>query len=137
MDYMISPIINDDCSVYVIDEKIFSVEILNKNKSPSYKSVLYNLELLFKFLHQYFKFTIYEDKTFLKEIQPHLLERLSTSLTNDCISRITPTSSADLKNFTPIVQAINDFQYFLVKIGRKSIRFFIFFYLSTIITINI
>ncbi|OAD61567.1 Centromere/kinetochore protein zw10 like protein [Eufriesea mexicana] len=117
MDYMISPIINDDCSVYVIDEKIFSVEILNKNKSPSYKSVLYNLELLFKFLHQHFKFTIYEDKTFLKEIQPHLLERLTTSLTNDCISRITPTSSADLKNFTPIVQAINDFQYFLVKIG--------------------
>lgn len=79
--------------------------------------MLYNLELLFKFLHQHFQFTIYDDETFLKEIQPHLLEQLSTSLKNDCISRITPTSSADLKNFTPIVQAINDFQYFLVKIG--------------------
>ncbi|KOX68210.1 Centromere/kinetochore protein zw10 like protein [Melipona quadrifasciata] len=81
MDHIISPIINDDCSVYVVNEKIFTVEVLNK------------------------------------KIQPHLLERLSTSLKNDCISRITPTSSVDLKNFAPIVQAINDFQYFLVKIG--------------------
>ncbi|XP_016921068.1 centromere/kinetochore protein zw10 homolog isoform X1 [Apis cerana] len=117
MDYIINPIINDDCSVYVIDEKVFTVEIFKKKKSPGYKSVLYNLELLFKFLHQHFQFTIYDDETFLKEIQPHLLEQLSTSLKNDCISRITPTSSADLKNFTPIIQAINDFQYFLVKIG--------------------
>ncbi|XP_071865112.1 zeste-white 10 kinetochore protein [Bombus fervidus] len=117
MNHMISPIINDDCSVYVIDEKMFTVEILNKKKLPGYKSVLYNLELLFKFLYQHFQFTIHDDRTFLKEIQPHLLERLSTSLKDDCISRITPTSSADLKNFTPIVQAINDFQYFLVKIG--------------------
>ncbi|KOC70027.1 Centromere/kinetochore protein zw10 like protein [Habropoda laboriosa] len=85
MDYVISPIINDDCSVY--------------------------------FLHQHFNFTIYDDETFLKQIQPHLLGRLSKSLTADCISRITPMSSADLKNFTPIVQAIDDFQYFLVKIG--------------------
>ncbi|CAK9795229.1 Centromere/kinetochore protein zw10 homolog [Anthophora quadrimaculata] len=116
MDYMINPIINDDCSVYVADE-VFTVEILARKKSPGYKCVLYNLELLFKFLHQHFNFTIYDDETFLKQIQPHLLERLSRSLTADCISRITPTSSADLKNFTPIVQAIDDFQYFLVKIG--------------------
>lgn len=128
MDYIINPIINDDCSVYVIDEKIFTVEILKKKKLPGYKSVLYNLELLFKFLHQHFQFTIYDDETFLKEIQPHLLEQLSTSLKNDCISRITPTSSADLKNFTPIVQAINDFQYFLVKIGRKFVSFFFHFF---------
>ncbi|XP_034173768.2 zeste-white 10 kinetochore protein isoform X1 [Osmia lignaria lignaria] len=117
MDYIITPIINDDCSVYVVDEKVFTVEVLNKKKSPSYKSVLYNLELLFKFLHQYFSVIIYDEETFLKQIQPHLLDRLSTSLTADCISRIIPTSNADLKNFTPIVQAINDFQYFLVKIG--------------------
>ncbi|XP_012142032.1 zeste-white 10 kinetochore protein [Megachile rotundata] len=117
MDYIINPIINDDCSVYVVDEKVFTVEVLNKKKSPTYKSVLYNLELLFKFLHQYFNMIIYDDETFLKQIQPHLLERLSASLTADCISRIIPTSNADLKNFTPIVQAINDFQYFLVKIG--------------------
>lgn len=138
MDYIINPIINDDCSVYVIDEKVFTVEIFKKNKSSGYKSVLYNLELLFKFLHQHFQFTIYDDETFLKKIQPHLLEQLSTSLKNDCISRITPTSSADLKNFTPIVQAINDFQYFLVKIGRKFVSFFfIFLKLNIIITINV
>ncbi|KAK9303924.1 hypothetical protein QLX08_004517 [Tetragonisca angustula] len=117
MDHIIGPIINDDCSVYVVNEKIFTVEVLNKRKPHGYKSVLHNLELLFKFLHQHFQFTVHDDETFLKEIQPHLLERLSTSLKNDCISRITPTSSVDLKNFTPIVQAINDFQYFLVKIG--------------------
>ncbi|KAF3420746.1 hypothetical protein E2986_03244 [Frieseomelitta varia] len=117
MDHIIGPIINDNCSVYVVNEKIFTVEVLNKSKPHGYKSVLHNLELLFKFLHQHFQFTVHDDETFLKEIQPHLLERLSTSLKNDCISRITPTSSVDLKNFAPIVQAINDFQYFLVKIG--------------------
>ncbi|PBC33069.1 Centromere/kinetochore protein zw10 [Apis cerana cerana] len=38
MDYIINPIINDDCSVYVIDEKVFTVEIFKKKKSPGYKS---------------------------------------------------------------------------------------------------
>lgn len=120
MDHMISPIINDDCSVYVIQEQIFTVEILDRKKSPSYKSVLYNLELLFKFLHQHFNITIGEE-TFLKQIQPYLLDQLSTSLTADCISRIVPMSSADLKNFTPIVQAINNFQNFLVDIGTMLV----------------
>lgn len=117
MDHMIIPIINDDCSVHVKDEKVFTVEILNKRQSPSYKAVLHNLELLFKFLHQHLNVTVYDDETFLKQIQPYLLDRLSESLTADCLSQIVPTCSADLKNFIPIVQAINDFQYFLVDIG--------------------
>ncbi|XP_015431621.1 PREDICTED: centromere/kinetochore protein zw10 homolog [Dufourea novaeangliae] len=117
MDHVINPIINDDCSVYVVDEKIFTIEILTKKKPPSYKNVLYNLELLFKFLHQHFNLIIHDEETFLKGIQPYLLDRLSASLTTNCISRIVPTSSTDLKNFTPIVQAIYDFQYFLVEIG--------------------
>ncbi|XP_076628616.1 zeste-white 10 kinetochore protein isoform X1 [Colletes latitarsis] len=117
IDHVIDPIINDDCSVYVIDEKIFTIEILNKKKSPSFKSVFYNLEMLFKFLHQHFNLIIHDDETFLKQIQPHLLDRLSAMLTADCISQIIPTSSADLKNFEPIVKTINDFQYFLVEIG--------------------
>ncbi|XP_031844991.1 zeste-white 10 kinetochore protein [Nomia melanderi] len=117
MEYVINPTINDDCSIYVVNEKIFTIEILNKKKSPGYKCVLYNLELLFKFLHQHLNVIIHDEETFLKEIKPHLLDKLSTSLTNNCISRIVPTSSADLKNFTPIVQAIYDFQYFLVEIG--------------------
>ncbi|CAL7934411.1 unnamed protein product [Xylocopa violacea] len=117
MNYIISPIINDNCSLRVIDEKIFSIEILERKKSPGYKCVLHNLELLYKFLYQHFNFTIHGDETFLKGMQPYLLEPLSTLLTKDCISRITPTSSADLKNFMPIVQAIDDFQHFLVAIG--------------------
>ncbi|XP_076655809.1 zeste-white 10 kinetochore protein [Halictus rubicundus] len=117
MDHVINPIINDDCSVYVANERVFTIEILNKKKSPSYKSVLHNLELLFKFLHQHFNVITHDEETFLKEIKPHLLDKLSASLTTNCISRIVPTSSAELKNFTPIVQAIYDFQYFLVDIG--------------------
>lgn len=120
MDHMISPIINDDCSIYVVQERIFTVEILNRKKSPSYNSVLYNLELLFKFLHQHFNITIGE-VSFLMQIQPYLLDQLCTSLTADCISRIVPTSSADLKNFTPIVQVINNFQNFLVDIGTMFV----------------
>lgn len=117
MERIIDSIINNDCSVYIIDEAVFVVEILKAKKPPCYKSVLHNLELLFKFLHQHFNFTVHDDETFLKVLQPSLLEPLSTSLNDNCISRITPTSSADLKNFAPIVQAINDFQYFLVEIG--------------------
>ncbi|XP_076174713.1 zeste-white 10 kinetochore protein isoform X2 [Ptiloglossa arizonensis] len=117
MEHVINPIINDDCFVHVIDDKIFTVEILNRKKSASYKIVLHNLELLFKFLHQHLNLAIDDDNSFLKQIQPHLLDRLSAMLTTNCISRIVPTSSADLKNFTPIVKAIDDFQYFLVEIG--------------------
>ncbi|XP_033336792.1 zeste-white 10 kinetochore protein [Megalopta genalis] len=117
MDHVINPIINDDCSVYVTNTKIFTIKILDKKKSPSYKSVLYNLELLFKFLYQHFNIITHDKETFLNEIKPHLLDRLSASLTTNCISRIVPTSSADLKNFTPIVQTIFDFQNFLVDIG--------------------
>ncbi|XP_053979432.1 centromere/kinetochore protein zw10 homolog [Hylaeus volcanicus] len=117
MNYVIAPIINDECSVYVVNEKVFTVEIMNRKKSPSYKSVFYNLELLFKFLHQHFNLAIYDNETFLKQIQPHLLDRLSAMLMADCISHIAPTSSTDLKNFAPIVKEIDDFQYFLVEIG--------------------
>ncbi|XP_078037414.1 zeste-white 10 kinetochore protein [Augochlora pura] len=117
MDHVINPIINDDCSVYVSNAKIFTIEILDKKKSPSYKSVLYNLKLLFKFLYEHFNVITHDEETFLDKIKPHLLDRLSASLTTNCISRIVPTSSADLKNFTPIVQTIVDFQNFLVDIG--------------------
>ncbi|EZA57238.1 Centromere/kinetochore protein zw10-like protein [Ooceraea biroi] len=72
------------------------------------------------FLHQHLNLPITDDKTFLKKMQPHLLERLSHMLTTDCISHTIPTSNADLKNFKPVVEAINEFQDYLMEIGFLS-----------------
>lgn len=117
MDYIIKPIIYDHCSVYVIKERVFTVEILEKKKKPCYKGVLYNLKLLFKFLHQHLNLIVADNETFLRKLQPHLLEQLSRPLIADCISHTIPTSNADLKNFEPVVETINEFQNFLVAIG--------------------
>lgn len=117
MDYIIKPIIYDHCSVYVIKERVFTVEILEKKKIPYYKGVLYNLKLLFKFLHQHLNLIVADNKTFLRKLQLHLLEQLSQPLITDCISHTIPTSNADLKNFEPVVETINEFQNYLVEIG--------------------
>nr|XP_011698225.1 PREDICTED: centromere/kinetochore protein zw10 homolog [Wasmannia auropunctata]XP_011698226.1 PREDICTED: centromere/kinetochore protein zw10 homolog [Wasmannia auropunctata] len=119
MDIMIKPIIYDQCSVYVVKERVFTVEILEKNKTPCYKGVLYNLKLLFKFLHQHLSLVV-DNETFLRRLQPHLLEQLSRPLIADCISHTIPTSNADLKNFEPVVEMINEFQNYLVEIGFLS-----------------
>ncbi|XP_024889791.1 centromere/kinetochore protein zw10 homolog [Temnothorax curvispinosus] len=120
MDHIIKPIIYDHCSVYVVKEKVFTVEILERKKMPCYKGVLYNLKLLFKFLHQHLNLMIADDETFLRKLQPHLLEQLSRPLIADCISHTIPTSNADLKNFEPVVETINEFQNYLVVIGFLS-----------------
>lgn len=117
MDYIIKPIIYDHCSVYVVKERVFTVEILEKKKMPCYKGVLYNLKLLFKFLHQHLNLIVADNETFLRKLQPHLLEQLSQPLIADCISHTIPTSNADLKNFEPVVETINEFQNYLVEIG--------------------
>lgn len=117
MEHIINPIIHDYCSVYVVKQKVFTVEILERKKTPCYKGVLYNLQLLFKYLHQHLNLKVADDETFLKRMRPHLLEKLSYSLTTDCISHTIPTSNADLKNFEPVVEAINEFQDYLVQIG--------------------
>lgn len=117
MDYIIKPIIYDHCSVYVVKERVFTVEILEKRKTPCYKGVLYNLKLLFKFLHQHLNLIIADNETFLRKLQPHLLEQLSRPLIADCIAHTIPTSNADLKNFEPVVETINEFQNYLVEIG--------------------
>lgn len=120
MNHIINPIIHDHCSVYVIEEKIFTIEILEKKKMPCFKSVLCNLKLLFKFLHQHLNLTITDNETFLKKMQPYLLKQLSHSLTTDCISYIIPTSNANLKNFEPVIEAINEFQDYLIQIEFLS-----------------
>ncbi|EFN64147.1 Centromere/kinetochore protein zw10-like protein [Camponotus floridanus] len=120
MNHVINPIIHDHCSVYVIKERVFTIEILEKKKMPCFKSVLYNLKLLFKFLHQHLNLTVTDNETFLKKMQPHLLKQLSHSLTTDCISYTIPTSNANLKNFEPVVEAINEFQDYLVEIEFLS-----------------
>lgn len=117
MDCIIGPIIHDHCSVLVVKERVFIVEVLEKKKLPCYESVLYNLKLLFKFLHQHLNLTVTGDETFLQRLRPHLLEQLSQSLTADCISHTIPTSNADLKNFEPVVNTTNEFQDYLVEIG--------------------
>ncbi|KYQ54748.1 Centromere/kinetochore protein zw10 like protein [Trachymyrmex zeteki] len=71
------------------------------------------------FLHQHLNLIV-DNESFLRRLQPHLLEKLSHPLITDCLSHTIPTSNADLKNFEPVVETINEFQNYLVVIGFLS-----------------
>lgn len=113
----INPIISYDCSVYVIEEKVFNVKILNKSKSCEYKSVFYNLKLLFTFLNQHLNINVAE-KSFLERLGEYLLDEFSKILIKNCIANTIPNSSVELLKFQPIVEDINEFQDYLIQIGK-------------------
>lgn len=119
---IINPIISCECSVYVVEEQTFNVKILNKTNSSGYKSVFYNLKLLFKFLNQHLNINV-EGKTFVERLREYLLDDFSTALIKNCIAYTIPNSSAELQTFHPIVEDINEFQDYLVEIGKFSYIF--------------
>ncbi|KAK2577429.1 hypothetical protein KPH14_003536 [Odynerus spinipes] len=117
MDRIIQPIINESCSVSVTKENVFIIEYVDRKQIPTYQSVLYNLKLLFRYLHEHFNVVIDDNQTLLMKMQPYMLERLAESLTTNCIARTIPSSSTELKNFEPVVEATNEFQSYLEEIG--------------------
>ncbi|XP_047364969.1 centromere/kinetochore protein zw10 homolog [Vespa velutina] len=117
MSHIIQPIINEHCSVFVSKENIFTIEYIDRKEIPVYKSVLHNLKLLFRYLHEHFNVIIDDNQTLLMKMQPHMLEQLAESLTMNCIARTIPSSSTELKNFEPVVEETNDFQSYLIEIG--------------------
>lgn len=127
--YVIVPIINyDECSVYVVDERVFNVEQGDKKKKPSYQSVLHNLKLLMQFLHQHLDVEITNDQSFMVLLSDALLEPFSQKLIHDCISDTIPSSSAELENFEKVMNDINEFQDYLLKIGKCKYYIISFIY---------
>lgn len=120
MSHIIQPIINEHCSVFVSKENIFIIEYIDRKQIPIYKSVFHNLKLLFRYLHEHFNIIIDDNQTLLMKMQPHMLEQLTGSLTMNCIARTIPSSSAELKNFEPVVEETNEFQSYLIEIGNKK-----------------
>ncbi|XP_066594107.1 centromere/kinetochore protein zw10 homolog [Prorops nasuta] len=118
MEHIINPVINYDCLVYVMEESIFKVEVIDRKRKPSFESVLYNLTLLFKLLHKYFNILI-DNETLLRRLQPYLLDSLSTSLKTNCISYKIPTNTQDIR-LGSIITAIEEFQLYLIDIGFIS-----------------
>ncbi|XP_015516849.2 centromere/kinetochore protein zw10 homolog [Neodiprion lecontei] len=116
MKYLIGPIINYKCSVFVTDETKFSVQHLDETKKPEYKSVLHNLTLLFQFMHQNLNVRLKDGQRFLTKLEPHIFKQFSENLINDCISHTIPSSSLELQNFEPVIQDISKFQDYLVEI---------------------
>ncbi|XP_012252618.2 centromere/kinetochore protein zw10 homolog [Athalia rosae] len=116
MKHLINPIINCECSVYVTNEVSFSVQPLSPTKIPGYKSVMHNLTLLFRFMHQHLNVPIVDGQRFLSRLEVHLFKPFSDSLINQCISHTIPSSSVELQNFGPVIQDISEFQNYLVEI---------------------
>uniref|UniRef100_A0A0C9R4G9 Zw10_0 protein n=1 Tax=Fopius arisanus TaxID=64838 RepID=A0A0C9R4G9_9HYME len=112
----IIPIIHHDCSVYVVEKTVFNVTVLNESQSPTYKSTLHNLKLLFQFLNQHFQCKI-EQKTFIGLISEQLSERIEEELIKNCISKTIPDSSAGLQNFKEVEETVQVFEDYLVEIG--------------------
>ncbi|XP_001605971.1 centromere/kinetochore protein zw10 homolog [Nasonia vitripennis] len=110
----IDPLVHCECSVECTD-KSFSLQVVNTKKIPEYKAVFENLKLFYKFLHQHFNIHI-ENEFFLEKLSSPLLEEFSRILTVGCISKIIPTSTAELETFANIVLEIQQFQDYLVEI---------------------
>lgn len=118
LKHFIKSIITKNCYVYVVQEKVFNVEIIDNSKTlPEYKSVLHNLQLLFTFLNQHFNMNI-GDRTFLSRLGDYLLDEFFELLIKNCISNIIPNSRAKLESFDPIADDINEFQNYLLDIGK-------------------
>ncbi|XP_015594320.1 centromere/kinetochore protein zw10 homolog [Cephus cinctus] len=117
MNHVIRPLINYVCDVHVLDETVFSVKTTDKKNKPCYESVLYNLKLLFQFLHQHLNVTLEGEQKLFAEFRNCLLKPLSDTLIKDCIANTIPSSSAELQKFGPVVKAINEFQDYLIEIG--------------------
>lgn len=115
LQHFINPIIHSECLVESTNTTIF-VEILNKKRAPSYKSVIDNLKLLFQYLHKHFDFLIKDEEHFLTRLSNSMFKEFSHNLTNDCISKIIPTSTEELETFQCIVSEIEEFQKYLVEI---------------------
>lgn len=113
----IIPIINSYCSVYVTDGRIFNVNIVNDKQSPSYKSTLHNLKLLFQFFNQHFQCSV-EDRTFIGLIREKLFDKLQEELIGNCIAKTIPVSSEELQNFRSVEEDVHEFENYLVEIGE-------------------
>ncbi|XP_012276555.1 centromere/kinetochore protein zw10 homolog [Orussus abietinus] len=120
MKHLIQPIIRYKCDVRVIDEKTFIVQTLNKSEKPVYKSVLYNLTLLFKFLNQHINVVLDDKNTFISRLHAFMFQEFSEILIQDCISNTIPSSSIELESFAEVVQDIEEFQDCLIQIGFIS-----------------
>ncbi|KAH0537771.1 centromere/kinetochore protein zw10 homolog [Cotesia glomerata] len=117
MKLIIKPIISAECSVFVLDEKVFNVVTSNEKKEiPSYKSILHNLKMLFQFIYQHLN-VIIDDKMFISRLNEHLWTQLSEYLLNNCINDIIPSSSVELNNFKSIEDDIHEFEQYLGEIG--------------------
>ncbi|XP_015183262.1 PREDICTED: centromere/kinetochore protein zw10 homolog [Polistes dominula] len=138
MNHIIRAIINEECLVFVSKENVFTIKYIDRKKQPNYKSVLHNLKLLFRYLHEHFNIVIDNNESLLMKMQPYILDKLAESLTTNCIARTIPTSTAELKNFEPVIEEINDFQSYLVEIGFiKETQLFLKEYTDNIDTIFI
>ena len=119
MKNFVVPIVSyNECSVFVVDEKIFTVESGDEKTKPGYESVLYNLKLLFQFLHQHLNVDIGDKEHLIALLSDTLLVPMSEKLIRDCISNTVPSSSAMMHNFQQVIQEANEFQDYLIQIGK-------------------
>lgn len=125
MKHFIGPIIKNNCSVFVIENDIFNVEIIDKKNKLRYDTVLHNLKLLFQFIYQHLNIVI-EDNCFLSMLGNNLLKQFSKDLLENCIADTIPSSSKDLLSFTPVKEHIYNFENYLIEIGNQFFLFKLF-----------
>lgn len=116
LNLFIMPIIRNDCQANIVDEKHFSLTILQKENVPSCLEVLSNLKLFLKFLHNRMNVQI-EEKHFVFCLARNLFEDFSRTLVNDCIIKAIPNLKAELEDFNEIARRIESFQEFLAEIN--------------------
>lgn len=118
IEHFVVPIICHDCTVKVDNEQTFSVKLVSKRNKPGYQRVLYNLTLLLRFLNQHLSIELKNGQTIFHKVAEHLIEPLSKTLLQHCISPTIPTSVKELNNYQTTLNEFLEFQEFLFEIGN-------------------
>ncbi|KAJ8668976.1 hypothetical protein QAD02_000235 [Eretmocerus hayati] len=119
LEHFVNPIIHYDCAVQETNE-LFSIEVANTKQTPSHEVVLHNLHSLFAFLSRHFNVLLKNDYYLIQKLSELLLPEFSDILSKDCISKIIPSSTSEMKTFESTIAEIEEFQNFLIKINFIS-----------------
>ncbi|XP_059045436.1 centromere/kinetochore protein zw10 homolog [Achroia grisella] len=111
---VITPIINNDCTVYAETEVLMTVTVNHKqNFKPPYDAVIANLRLLFHYLSNKLNVEFNGVNTIMKMVGQEICHAFRDVLVKDCLIDTIPNNINELQSYGRITSEIQDFQLFL------------------------
>ena len=122
LKYLLMPVITEECNVEIIDENddvaVLEVESKLLFEKPHYAVVFHNISKIFKFLHSYLNELVEDNVTFLNKLGEMISDEFCDFLIKNCLSDTIPTHSSKLESYAMVSKAIEEFQAYLVGVGK-------------------